>query len=84
MATDDMKPEMIRILQTMFKTPDGKMEVKEIEGLLKLPSQQTQYYLDELNKEELIEFNYDWKGEQRHSYTLTVKGRAYVMENLME
>lgn len=85
MTTDDMKPEMKQILQGMFKTDDGKLEIKVIEGLLNLPPQQVQYYLDELIKEKLIRRPSGITiGDTRVFYLLTPEGRAYVMENLME
>ena len=88
MATDDMKPEEERILRAMFGTDEGKLNISQITNLLQLPLQQTRYYLDKLKKEELIErqqtYSVTWGTRTVESYNLTEKGRAYVMENLMQ
>ena len=80
MATDDMKPEMIRVLQAMFNTDEGEMNIEQIAGSLQLPSQQAQYYVEELGKKRLVHYLVNSPG---HRYGLTREGRAYVMENLM-
>lgn len=86
---DDMKHEMIRILKAMFDN-NGKMEFKEIVRLLNLLSEQTRYYLDKLEEKEFIKslkspfLAHGPIGNDEDFYELTAKGRAYVMENLIQ
>lgn len=87
MATDSMKPEMIRILKAMFSVDGGKMEIKQVETLLNLPNQQTLYHIEELIRKKLVERlilnRVTYGSNPGKFYHLTPEGRAYVMENLM-
>ena len=68
---------------------DGEMEFREIVVSLNLLSQQTQYYLDKLEKKEFIKplkspfLAHGPIGNNEEFYELTAKGRAYVMESLV-
>ncbi|MCY4049194.1 MAG: hypothetical protein OXF24_06385 [Hyphomicrobiales bacterium] len=80
MTTDDMKPEMSKILQKMFKNHKGEMNIKQMEEMLKLEAQPTLYYAEELHKKGFIyPSSMDANGQ---IYCLTPEGRAYVMEKL--
>ena len=77
MTTDEMKPEMKHILTTLFDMENGELKVAQIAKQLNLQYEEAQYYVDRLYDPGLIDFcSYHKK------CSLSVRGRAYVMENL--
>lgn len=77
MIKGDMKPEMKRILTTLFDTEDEYLEITQIAELLEVKYQEARYYVDKLQKQWLIYLN-----ESETNCCLTSRGRAYVMEKL--
>ena len=85
MSTHEVTPEMIRILEAMFGTNEGRMEIKDIGILLGLPHQETLYHVEELQRKDLVEreaYGVAWSGDQGTFYRLTAEGRVYVMRNI--
>ena len=77
MTTDEMKPEMKHILTTLFDMENGELEVAQIAKQLNIQFEEARYYVDKLYDPGLIHFSeYDKK------CSLSVRGRAYVMEKL--
>lgn len=82
MNTDDMKSEMVSMLNILYDTKGGEMDVEEIVGKLKLSPQDIEYFIEKLKGMGLIERLFI-RGSDTSGYcTLTDDGRSYVKEKL--